>query len=159
MKIMLRYLRWFALGIGLLVLLLAVGLGVHPNTEAFRVLVREQVVAAINSSIRGAVTLERIEGSIWGDITLYDVRLSYEESDIVLVPRLRLSYALLPLLYGRLQIARAEAAEPSVQIMRDEQGRWNIAEALSSDDTTESQLSVGLNSLALREGNLDLRFL
>jgi len=156
---MLRYLRWFALGIGLLVLLLAVGLGVYTNTEAFRVLVREQVVAAINSSIRGAVTLERIEGSIWGDITLHDVRLRYQETNIVVVPRLKLSYALLPLLRGELRISRADATEPSVQILRDAQGRWNIAEALSSDDTTESQFSVFLKSLALRQGNLDLRLL
>ena len=154
---MLRYLRWIALGVGLVVVLLAVGLGVYSNTDAFRRLVREQLIASINSSIRGAVTLERIEGSIWCDITLHDVRLRYEESDIVRVPRLKLSYALLPLLRGHLQIARAEAMEPSVQIVRDAQGRWNIAEALSADDTTGSQFSVFLKSLALRQGNLDLR--
>ena len=147
---MLRYLRWIALGVGLVVVLLAVGLGVYSNTDAFRRLVREQLIASINSSIRGAVTLERIEGSIWGDITLHDVRLRYEESDIVRVPRLKLSYALLPLLRGHLQIARAEAMEPSVQIVRDAQGRWNIAEALSSNDTTESQFFLVLKSLALR---------
>lgn len=156
---MFRYLRWIALGIGLVLLLIAVGLGVYSNTEGFRRLVREQLVAAINSSIRGTVTLERIEGSVWGDLTLHDVRLRYQDFDIVRIARLKLSYALLPLVFGRLQIARAEAAEPAVQIVRDEQGRWNIAEALSSDDTSESQFAVVLSSLALRQGSLDLRIL
>ncbi|MDP9129858.1 MAG: AsmA family protein, partial [Candidatus Binatota bacterium] len=159
MKMMFRYLRWIALGIGLVLLLIAVGLGVYSNTEGFRRMVREQLVAAINSSIRGAVTLERIEGSVWGDLTLHDVRLRYQNSDIVRIARLKLSYELLPLLFGRLQIDRAEAAEPAVQIVRDEQGRWNIAEALSSDDTSESQLAVVLKSLALRQGDLELRIL
>lgn len=154
---MMRYLGWIALGIGLLILLLAVGLGIYSNTEAFRRLVREQVVAAINESIRGTVTLERIEGSFWGNITLHNVRLRYQESDIVRIPRLKLSYALLPLLRGRLQIARAEAAEPVVRVVRDERGQWNIAEALSSVDTSAARFSVVLKSLALRQGNLDLR--
>jgi autotransporter translocation and assembly factor TamB len=158
-KMMVRYLRWIALGAGLLIVLLAVGLCLYTKTETFRRLVREQVIAAINNSIRGAVSLDRIEGSLWGDITLHNVRLRYHDSDIVRIPRLKLSYALLPLLHGRLQIAHAEAAEPWAQIVRDTQGRWNIAEALSSVDTTASQFAVVLKSLALRQGNLDLRLL
>ncbi len=156
---MFRYLRWIALGIGLVLLLIAVGLGFYSNTESFRGLVRAQLIAAINGSIRGTVSLERIEGSLWGNVVLHDVRLRYQNSDIVRIARLKLSYALLPLLRGQLQIARAEAAEPAVQITRDEQGRWNIAEALSSDDTSESQFTVVLKSLALRQGDLDLRML
>ncbi len=159
MRKVFSYLRWVLISAGLLLGLAAVALGIYTNTEAFRRLVREQVIAAINNSIRGAVTLERIEGSLWGNITLHDVRLRYQDSDIVRIPRLKLSYALLPLLRGQLQIARAEAAEPSAQIVRDAQGHWNIAEALSSVDTTESQFSMVLKSLALRQGNLDLRLL
>src|SRR6186997_429 len=92
------YLRRIVLALGLLLLLLAIGLGIYSNTEAFRQMVREQVVAAINSSIRGSITLERIEGSIWGNVTLHQVRLRYQNAEIVHIPQLELSYALLPLL-------------------------------------------------------------
>jgi len=155
---MFRYLHWIARAAGL-VLLLVVALGVYTNTEAFRQLVREQLIVAINNSIRGVVSLDRIEGSLWGNVTLHNVRLRYQEFDILRIPRLKLSYALLPLLRGQLQIARAEAAEPSAQIVRDGQGQWNIAEALSALEQTESQFSVVLNSLVLRKGSLDLRLL
>ena len=156
---MARYLRWIALGIGLFILLSAVAIGLYSNTEAFRRLVREQVIEAINSSIRGSVTMGRIEGSIWGDITLYDVRLRFHGSDIVTVPQLKLSYALLPLLRGRLQIGRLEALDPTAQLVRDAAGRWNILEALGSEEPTKRPFSLALKTLTLRRGNLDLRLL
>jgi len=154
---MFRHLRWIALGVGLLFLLLAVALGVYTNTEHFRRLVRDQLLDVINHSIRGSISLDRVEGSVWGNITLHDVRLRHQDSEIVRVPRLKLAYALLPLLRGQLQIVRAEAAQPSAQIERDAQGRWNIAEALASNGETGSQFAVVLKALVLRQGNVDLR--
>ena len=151
------YLRWIFLGAGIVVLLVAIALGVYSNTEAFRQMVREQVVAAINSSIRGSITLERIDGSIWGDVTLRDVRLRYQDADIVRIPKLNLSYALLPLFRGQLRITRAEAAQPQVRLVRDRHGDWNIAGALESKRESPSQLTVLLKSLALSGGDLEFR--
>ncbi len=151
------YLRRIVLALGLLLLLLAIGLGIYSNTEAFRQMVREQVVAAINSSIRGSITLERIEGSIWGNVTLHQVRLRYQNAEIVHIPQLELSYALLPLFRGRLQVTRADASEPAVRVVRDRHGDWNIAEALASDTESQAQWTVLLKSLALRGGDLEIR--
>lgn len=151
------YMRWIALGVGIVVLLLAIVLGVYSNTEAFRQMVREQLLAAINDSIRGSVTLDRIEGSLWGDVTLHDVRLRYQDVDIARVPQLNLSYALLPLFRGQLQITRADASEPAVRVVRDRRGDWNIAEALASKTESPSQLTVLLKSLALHGGDLAIR--
>ena len=159
MKKLWSYFRWILLGAGMFIVLAAVALGIYSSTEAFRRLVREQLIAAVNGSIRGTLSLERIEGSIWGDLTLHDVRLSYQQDDIVRIPRLKLTYALLPLLRGELQISRAEALEPAVYIVRDAQEHWNIAEALGSDDTGESEFSVLLKSLALRQGLIELHLM
>ena len=162
MKKALSYLRWILFGAAVCIVLTVVVLGIYSRTEAFRRLIREQLIAAVNSSIHGTVTLERLEGSLWSDITLHDVRLHYRESDILRIPRLNLTYALLPLLRGRLQISRAEAAEPWMRITQDPQGRWNLAEALALDDTTdasEAQFSVLLKSLVLNQGTLDLQLM
>ena len=157
MGIIFHYLKWIALGAGLLFLLLAIALGVYTNTEHFRRLVQDQLVAAINGSIRGSISLDRIEGSIWGSITLHDVRLRYQESDILRIPQLKLAYALLPLLRGQLKIARAEATQPSIELARDAQGRWNITQAFSSDSETTSAFTVLLSSLVVRGGSLDIQ--
>jgi uncharacterized protein involved in outer membrane biogenesis len=125
-----KYLRRIGMAIGLLLVLLAIALGIYSNTEAFRQMVREQLIAALNASIRGSITLERIEGSIWGNVTLHQVRLRYRDADIVQIPQLKLSYALLPLWRGHLQITRAEAAQPQVRLVRDRGGGWNIVDAL-----------------------------
>lgn len=152
-----KYLRRIGMAIGLLLVLLASALGFYSNTEAFRQMVREQLIAALNASIRGSITLERIEGSIWGNVTLHQVRLRYLDADIVQIPQLKLTYALLPLWRGHLQITRAEAAQPQVRVVRDRRGGWNIAEALGSDRESQAQLTVLLESLALRDGELDIR--
>ena len=151
------YLRWVVLGGGVAALLLAIVLGVYSNTDAFRQMVREQLLAAINDEIRGSVTLQRIEGSLWGNVTLHDVRLRYQDVDIARIPQLNLSYALLPLLRGQLQITRADASEPAVRVVRDRHGDWNIAGALAAKTESPSQLTVVLKSLALRGGDIEIR--
>ncbi len=156
MKKPFRSLRWIGLGVGLLLFLLAIVLGVYANTEHFRRLVREQLVTAINRSIQGSISLDRIQGSIWGSLTLHDVRLRYHDADVVQVPQLKLRYALLPLLWGQFTITRAEATAPSVQLVRDGQGRWNIVEALTAQGEAGSDFAVQLKGLSLRQGKLDL---
>ena len=151
-----KYLRRIGMAIGLLLVLLAIALGIYSNTEAFRQMVREQLIAALNASIRGSITLERIEGSIWGNVTLHQVRLRYRDADIVQIPQLKLSYALLPLWRGHLQITRADAAQPQVRLVRDRGGGWNIVDALGSDTESQTQLTVLLESLALRDGDLEI---
>lgn len=152
-----KYLGRILLALTFLLVLLAVGLAIFSNTETFRRMVREQVIAAINGSMRGKITLDRIEGSIWGDVVLHDVRLHYRSDDIARIPQLRLSYSLWPLLEGQLQITRADASAPVVRLVRDRQGAWNIAEALGSETESDAQLTVLLKSLRLRGGDLDIR--
>lgn len=157
MRSLFKYLGRIFLALTLLLVVLAIGLAIFSNTERFRQMVREQVIAAINSSMRGKITFDRIAGSIWGDVVLHDVRLRYRDEEIARVAQLKLAYALWPLLEGKLQITRAEAAKPVVRLVRNRQGVWIIAEALGSDTESQSQLTVHLKSLRLHNGDLDIR--
>jgi autotransporter translocation and assembly factor TamB len=156
MKKLLQAIRWIVISAAALLLFLVVGLGFYARTENFRRLVQDQLLGAINESIRGSVSLERIEGTFWGDVVLGDVRVRYGDNDIVKVPRLRISYSLLPLLRGRVRISRAEALDPVLHVTRDPQGRWNIVEAFSSDDVEPSRVAITLNAVSLRRANIDV---
>jgi len=160
MRIFWRVIKWSALGLGLVFVLVVIGLALYTRTESFAQWVREQAIAAANGSIRGTLSLERLEGSVWHQLTLHNVELRYEGSELIQVPRLELSYSLLPLIWGRLQISRIDALQPRASLSQDQQGRWNVVEALSPrqpDSETKSDLMVLVKSLRLRDANVDLR--
>ena len=160
MKNFMRMIKWLALGLGVLLLLVTVGLAIYTRTENFTVWVREESVSAVNALIRGSVSIERLEGSVWSHITLYNVALQYEESEILKVPRLDVSFSLLPLLWGELKIAAIDAAMPRASLLQDREGRWNVVEALSPrqpEPEKKSDFTVLVESFRLRNAAIDLR--
>jgi len=111
MKNLLRALKWVVLGLGSLLVVATVAVVVYTNTENFTRWAREEAVTAVNGLIRGTVSVERLEGSVWSRITLYDVALQYEQQEILKIPRLDVSFSLLPLIFGRLETAAIDAAQ------------------------------------------------
>ena len=109
MKRIVSYLRWAALAFLVLILVVVVGGVLFTRTERFRVLLHDQLVSALNASFRGDVSVERIEGSIWRNVTLHNFTIQYQGADILYVPHLTVQYSLLPLLRGRVEGA-GEAA-------------------------------------------------
>ena len=155
-----RVIKWAALGLGLVFVLVVVGLAVYTRTESFEQWAREQAVAAANASIRGTISLERLEGSVWHQLTLHNVALHYDGAELLQVPRLELSFSLLPLIWGQFQVASIDAVQPRAHLSQDEQGQWNVVEALSPrqpEPETKSDLIILVRSLRLRDANLDLR--
>src|SRR5262245_6008330 len=155
-----RILKWLILSLGLVLLLVIVGVAVYTRTENFQQWVREQAVAAVNRSIRGTISLERLEGTVWHQLTLHNVKLRYEGTEIFQVPRVDLSFSLLPLIWGEFWLSRIDALQPRAHLGQDQQGRWNVVEALSPrqpEPETKSEAIVLVKSLRLREANVDLR--
>ena len=152
--------RRTAFAVLLLLLVGVVALAVITHTEEFREFARKQLVTTVNNSIDGSVSLGRLEGSLWGNITLHDIAIRHEGDKIFQVPRLRLAYSLLPLLWRQLQILEVEAVRPSLYLVQSEDNQWNIVQALSTKQPAEpedSGLTVLLNSLVLSGGQIDLR--
>src|SRR5918996_3769222 len=155
-----RVIKWSVVGLGLLFVLLVAGLAIYARTESFRQWAREQAVAAANASIRGTISLERLEGSVWHHLTLHNVALHYEGAELIQAPRLELSFSLLPLIWGQLRVASIDAVQPRVHLSQDEQGQWNVVEALSPrepEPETKSDLVILVRSLRLQDANVDLR--
>jgi autotransporter translocation and assembly factor TamB len=163
MKKIFSYLGWTALALLGLLLIVLVGVGLFTQTERFRGLLRDQLVSALHASSHAEVSLGRIEGSIWGNITLHDVVLRYQDTEMLRVPRLTASYALASLLRGMVHVLRVEVVEPVVRLKQDAQGNWNVIAAFASDTeepeeplAEESGLRVLVDMVTLQGARLEI---
>src|SRR5687768_9036090 len=155
-----RTIKWFLLGGAVLLVTLVLGAALYTRTENFQRWVREEGISAVNNSIRGALTVDRLEGSVWRHLTLYGVSLRYEDDEIVQVPRLDVSFSLLPLLWNEVRIAVIDAAQPRVRLSQNREGKWNVVEAVSPrqpEPPSKMRLLTYVRSLRLQDGNLDLK--
>src|SRR4030095_4202751 len=155
-----RFCRWLRLTLVVLLVLGVAGLAFYTHTDGFREFVRQKLVTAINDSIRGKISVTRLDGSVWGSLTLIDVRLNDSESEIARIPRVKVNYALLPLIWGRIHVLRLEAAQPLVWLKEGRDGVWNIVEALSpAEPQSETpSLVVSISSLELQKADIDVSF-
>jgi len=124
-------LTWLALGFGFLLLLAVIGVTIYTRTERFTRWARDEAVTAVNALIQGAVSVDRLEGSVWRHLVLHNLGLRYQDHEILSVPRLEVSFSLLPLIWGELRISAIEADRPRATLLQDREGRWNLVEALS----------------------------
>ena len=155
-----RFCRWLRLGLLVLLVLGVAGLAFYTHTDGFREFVRQRLVTAINDSIRGKISVARLDGSVWGSLTLVDVRLVDSEGEIARIPRLKVNYALLPLVWGRIHVLYLEAAQPLVWLKEGRDGVWNIADALSpAEPQSETpSLVISIRSLELQKADIDVSF-
>src|SRR5690606_8464080 len=101
----------------LVVILVVVGVGFYTQTEPFRLWLKAQTVAALQPSIKGELTLERVSGSIWTAIQLHNIAVRQNGVDVITIPQAGLTIRLLPQLYtlvrsGSLYIARLAITAP-----------------------------------------------
>jgi autotransporter translocation and assembly factor TamB len=156
----LRILKWFLLAAVVLVVGAALVATLYTRTENFQRWVRQEAVAAVNDTIRGTISIERLEGSVWREITLYNTVLSYEGREIARFPRLTISFSLLPLLWGEIRISAIDGAQPQAHLRQDRDGNWNVIEAVlprQTDTDTESAFAVFIRTLRVKDGAIDLQ--
>lgn len=156
MKRFFTWLRWTLLAGTLLLVLAIAGILIYTQTDNFRRLVQEKALTAINQSINGVISWNRLEGSVLGNLRIYDLRLRYRERDVFRAARAELGYSLLPLLWGRVQITQLKAANPWLELRKDEDGDWTIVEALSTGEpsTEPSKWVFAIDGLAIEDGEL-----
>ena len=155
-----RILKWLVAGVGALLFLAVVIVAIYTRTENFTRWLREEAITVVNQTIRGTISVDRLEGSVWSRLTLHNVTLRHEQSEILKIPRLEVFFSLIPLLWGELKIAGIDATEPSASLLQDQAGQWNLIEALEPrqpESEEPSKLIVLVESFHLRHANLDVR--
>ncbi len=151
-----RWVRYIAAGAAIVILAAAGTLGIYTHSDAFRELVRQKLIAGVNESIRGKIDVARIEGSIWGNLTLVDIRVLFDGAEIARIPRLGIYHSLWPLLWKRVQVFQLTADRPLLRLQQEESGAWNLVEAFSPSQPSPAQPStwtISLNSLKLQNAN------
>jgi autotransporter translocation and assembly factor TamB len=155
-----RLLRWLVVGIGLTFVLVILAAVIYLRSESFTTWVREQGVAVVNDSIRGTLSVERLEGSVWRRLTLFNVALRYEEIEILRIPRVDVAFSLFPLIRGRLEISQVDALKPQADLRQNRDGNWNVVEAFAPrqpEPEQSSAFTTVVRSLRLRDAGIDLR--
>lgn len=145
------------LGVAFVALLLlgAVGIGLYSQTDGFREQLRKRLVNALNDKFPAEFNVERVGGSIWGDLTVSGVRLRYQGSEIARIQHVEARYELFPLLKGMVKITRLQLAKPVIRVAQDEAGKWNLLQALATSGSADGA-AVSLDSLVVRQGELDV---
>jgi autotransporter translocation and assembly factor TamB len=154
-----RIIKWFFVGTAVLLLLVVAAVVIYSRSEHFSRWLREEAVATVNRTIRGSVSVERLEGSVWRDVTLHNVALRYENVEVLTIPRVAISFSLWHLLWNELQISQIDAFEPRASLNQEREGRWNVIEALGPRDPRpeqSSEFTTVIRSLRLRDAGIDL---
>ena len=156
---LLKRMGWILVG-GVLCLVAAVlGLTLYTRTQSFARLLNDKALAAINGSIRGTVSWERIEGSIWTGLRIDNLQLRHRDRVIFKTVRAEVDYALLPLLVKRIQLTRLAAISPTIDLRKQDDGTWNIVEALSSGQPSDQRFdwTVAISGINLSGGEMRLQ--
>jgi translocation and assembly module TamB len=162
MKKLWTILRRLLLLLIVLLLVIVVGVALFVRTERFRSLAQEQLVSTLNQSLRGEFSLGGIEGSVWNSLTLRDVVLTYQDTEVLHIPQITARYNLVSLLRGHFQIADVQVTSPTARFIQDAQGNWTLLEALASrtpeepSDTTSGGLAILLETLGLANGHVEV---
>ncbi len=143
---------------GLLAGLVMVSGLVFVRTEQFRTLARQHLLDALNTSLVGQLSLERLEGTLWGSLVLHQVHLEHQGETVLHIPRLTVRYRLLPLFTARLEVSDISLVDPFIRLSQDDGGGVTLLEAVSPAAQKEPQnppgLSIGLENLTIENGRL-----
>ena len=148
--------------IGLLLGLAIVGGLLFLRTEQFRSLARQQILDALNTSLAGQVSLERLEGTLWGSLVLHQVHLEHQGRDRAPhSPADRRGIGCCPCSTARLEVSDISLVDPFIRL--NQPGRWGWGRRCLKPSRQPPQrespqnppgLSIGLENLTIENGRL-----
>lgn len=159
MQRILALLRRIFFGGALFLIAALVALAFYTRTENFRRMLDDEARAAINRSIRGTLSWERMDGSLWKGLRVDNLQLRYRDSVIFKAARAEIDYALLPLLWKRVELTRLAVTGPGLDLRKQADGKWNVVEALSSGkpSTDPFNWTIVIGGIAVVGGEMTLR--
>jgi autotransporter translocation and assembly factor TamB len=133
---------------------------IYVRTNSFGQVLKERVTNLLATSFRGEVTLGQIDTSSWGALTIHELRIKYGGATVVRIPQIQLGYSLIPLLWHEARID-ITAIDPAIHLQRENNGQWNLMEALAAKSTaaansSSSAFTIYLDKFGVRNGAIDL---
>ena len=124
--------------------------------------VRRLVVSQANGRMNGDLAIGSLRGNLLSGATLTDVRLADSaRRPLFSARRLRVQYAILPALRGRLVLRSLVADTPVVLLDKQPGGRWNFQSLLRPSgrprDTTQRRTPPELADITIHHGRVVYR--
>ena len=159
-----RLLFRLLLGISLVLAALLVALVAVAYTDRFREWLRARLVAAVDPLIPATFTVDAVEGSIFGTLTLRNVVIRYDGVDVVRVDRIAVSPSLQGVLAGKPPGVALALEHPVVQAIQRGDGTWNVVAAFETPmapaqptEPSASWLALDVAPVTLRDATVTLR--
>jgi len=145
-----------------LVLTVAAAAVVVLTTAPGHALVRDWILRTLARSVDGRVRIGEISGALWRGAVARDVELAMRDGTSVLrIERMRVGYAISDLLRGRIVLSGITIARPTLTLVQDSTGRWNIERLLRLTEPDSGPKGprplVVLRDLVLADGTIIVR--
>jgi autotransporter translocation and assembly factor TamB len=153
-----QILRW-TVAVGAAATILAIVLvPLATRTAWFREFLRAHAQNYFADNYQGHLTIDRVQGSIFGNLQLLGVALHYRGSEVAYARRIDIRYRLLPLIYATFSVKRLEIAGLRLRAKEDAKHQWNLLEAVSERAPAPSAsvpaIQVLLDNVLLRGADL-----
>jgi autotransporter translocation and assembly factor TamB len=133
-----RRIGWVFLGVFLLLILFRFSL----KTAFIQDWVRSSVVTMANQQLNATLSIGRLTGDLWKELTLSNIRLSKEDDTIVQVDSLYARYNVWGFLQGDIDINELRIYRPQANL-KQQAGQWNVQNIVPvSEDTTDTSTSA-----------------
>src|SRR6185437_3880700 len=107
MKRLRRYIARGLLGLAILFAVLVVTIAILSQTHMARDFLRQQTVSYLNNSYRGNFRLGAIDGSLLRGITLHDLVVRHQSTEVLRVSRVAIGYSMAELI-GAMKLSSIE---------------------------------------------------
>ena len=150
-----RWIKHGSLGLVAVIVLTVTAIVLVLHTPWGRDVIRAQVERQLQGMFVGGASLGRVEGSLFGELTLHDVVIrGPDRRPAISVKTLTLDLGLLPLVSHQVRIAGLVATDVDVDLRRDADGDLAIKHLMRPGP--KSTWSVSLPSLAVRRAHVRL---
>jgi TamB, inner membrane protein subunit of TAM complex len=161
-KKLLKIVSWIGGGLLALILLLAI----TSQTQFFRDRLRSAALSQLDSLLTGRAYLGEITGNLVTGFQIDSLSLSIDDVNVVSAARVDIGYDLFSLPGKMLAVNRITLVRPSINILKDRHGRWNLSrmihrpppEASAPPDTTSAlpDWKLNLRALRIRDGTVTI---
>ncbi|MGE0703157.1 MAG: translocation/assembly module TamB domain-containing protein [Vicinamibacterales bacterium] len=123
--------------------------------------VRRLAVEQANRFLTATLEIGRLEGSLFGGVTLHDVRLARGNDDIVTIEQVDVAYSIRQFFGADIRIRDLRLVRPRVVIARDADGRWNLGALVRRREPQQASSTtrrpVLLQRIQVEDGLVELR--
>jgi uncharacterized protein YjbI with pentapeptide repeats len=117
-------------------------------------LIKNEIVKAANKALEPRLSVEKLSGNIWNQVTLTGVTLT-EDSTVASIDTLHVRYNLLSYFGHMLKIHDIKIVHPVLKLRQLQDGSWNAEHWVkSSSDTSGSTGSYAINNFTIKRGNI-----